>query len=166
MSSTRSPLRDYTASHGAAAIGARLRRLSERIDREADSIYADMNVDFQQRWFGVVNQLKLRGTMSVGEIAETLRISHAAVSKTCTALTERKLIMSQTDATDSRRRGLSLTNAGKRLAERLAPLWAAVDEVGRELDKEAGAAIEVIARLEAALDRKSLVSRVRHHLEK
>ena len=44
--------RDFPSRSGGAAIGARLRRLSDRIDREADGLYAAFGIDFEQRWFG------------------------------------------------------------------------------------------------------------------
>jgi hypothetical protein len=46
--------RDYPSRFGGAAIGARLRRLSDRIDREADGLYSALGIDFEQRWFGVM----------------------------------------------------------------------------------------------------------------
>ena len=156
--------RDYPASQGGAAIGARLRRLSERIDRGADRLYAELNIDFQQRWFGTLNQLVLHGSLSVSEIADALGVTHAAVSQTRAALAERGLIEAQTDPNDARRRTLALSASGKKLVKRLAPVWAALNDVGRELDREAGRAVETLEKLEAALDRKGLAERVRDKL--
>ena len=68
-------MQDYPSHHRGAAIGARLRRLSERIDREANAIYAEMDIEFEQRWFGVLNQLALSGPMSVGELAAVLGVA-------------------------------------------------------------------------------------------
>jgi len=70
-----------TNQAGAAAIGARLRRLSERIDRDAGRLYAEAGIDFEQRWFGVINLLALLGPRTVGELASFLGVSHASVSQ-------------------------------------------------------------------------------------
>ncbi|RYG81768.1 MAG: MarR family transcriptional regulator, partial [Alphaproteobacteria bacterium] len=45
---------DYSRSFGGAALGARLRRASERIDRDGTRVYATRDVRFEQRWYGVL----------------------------------------------------------------------------------------------------------------
>ena len=52
---------DYSRDKGGQALGARLRRLSERIDSDGTRIYAVRGVVFEQRWFGVLNQMILQG---------------------------------------------------------------------------------------------------------
>lgn len=155
---------DYSKAQGGAAIGARLRRLSDRIDREADQLYAAFGVDFEQRWFGVVNQLARNGAMSVGELAAALGVSHAAVSQTRAALVQRKLLTTEDHATDGRQRVLTLSTKGQRLVEQLTPLWRALNSAAEELDREAGRPVEALGRLEAALDKTSLTARVRAKL--
>lgn len=158
----RSP--DYISTQAGSALGARLRRLSDRIDREADSLYQALELDFEQRWFGVVNQLLLREAMTVGEIAEALGVTHAAVSQVRSALTERGLIVSDVDPKDSRKKTLRLSASGKRLATKLAPTWTALNAVARELDTEAGQVTRALERLENALDQRTLIARVRAKL--
>ncbi len=166
MSTTAPPptVRDYPRTQGGAAIGARLRRLSERIDREADQVYRDLGVEFEQRWFGLLNALAMAGPLSVGEIAEALGITHAAVSQTRASLQARGLVAAAADPTDARRRALSLTPDGQALVDRLRPTWDALNDVARELNREAGDAVETLERLEAALNRQGLVARLRARL--
>lgn len=158
--------RDYPQSQGGAAIGARLRRLSDRIDREADRLYADFDIAFEQRWFGVVNQLSLNGEMTVGGLAAALGISHAAVSQIRSALIERGFVATDDHPTDARRRVLALSTKGRKLVEKLTPLWRALNQAADDLDREAGRPVEALSRLEAALDKKSLAERVRAKVEK
>ena len=155
---------DYVRSQAGAALGARLRRLSDRIDREADALYQALNVDFEQRWFGFVNQLMLHKTRTVGEIAEALGVTHVAVSQVRSALAERGLIVAEVDSADSRRRVLKLSAAGKRLALKLASTWAALNDAARELDAEANCVVSALEQLEDALDRRSLTNRVQSRL--
>jgi DNA-binding MarR family transcriptional regulator len=157
--------RDYPSRSGGAALGARLRRLSDRIDREADGIYETFSIDFEQRWFGIMNQLSLHKTMSVSELAAALGVSHVAVSQTRSALVARGLIIATDDPHDARRRTLTLSESGRKLVKKLGPLWAALNEAAREIDREAGLLTEGLERLEAALDKKSLVARVQSKLE-
>lgn len=161
MSTKRHISGDYVSGQAGSALGARLRRLSDRIDREADCLYQALELDFEQRWFGVVNQLVLHEARTVGEIADALGVTHVAVSQVRSALAERRLILAEVDPEDSRKRTLRLSAAGKRLAGKLAPIWNALNAAARDLDAEAGKITLGLERLEQALDHQSLVERVR-----
>src|SRR5437868_4221001 len=118
---------DYSRAAGGAALGARLRRLSERLDRDATRIYARQGIRFEQRWFGVLNQLVIHGSMSIGELAQALNITHVSVSQTSRSLATAGIVSSVTAPADARRRSLRLTAKGAALVARLAPLWSAFD---------------------------------------
>lgn len=151
---------DYSRSAGGAAIGARLRRLSERIDRDSTRIYTALGIRFEQRWYGVLNQLVLNGPMAVGEIAAALRITHVSVSQSSRSLEGAGLVRSTTDVADARRRRLVLTAKGRALAADLAPLWQAFHEAAAELNADAGNVVRLLDRLDDALDARSLFERV------
>jgi MarR family transcriptional regulator, organic hydroperoxide resistance regulator len=158
QSDSRAP--DYSAGLGGAAIGARLRRLSDRIDRDAARVYAALGVRFEQRWMGVLSLLAERGAMAVGDLAERLRISHPSVSQTRRSLIEAGIIAEQSDPRDGRRRTLHLTPEGAALVARLRPVWSALEQAGEVLNREAGNAVLGLDKLEAALDDQSLERRV------
>lgn len=149
-----------TARSGASAIGARLRRLSERIDRDAGRLYDDMGFVFEQRWFSVVNLLT-SGPRSVGELAAALHVSHASISQIRTGLAEAGLIAWEVDAKNARLRRIHLTPAGEERARRLAPLWEALAAAAIDLNAESGDALAALDRLEAAVSRQSLYDRVK-----
>ncbi|SEM51704.1 MarR family protein [Stigmatella aurantiaca] len=151
---------DEVGAKAGAALGARLRRLSERLDTDAARVYAAQGVEFEQRWFGVLNQLALKGPMSVGALAEALGITHVSVSQTRVSLERAGLIWQEPDASDARRRLLSLSTSGKAFAARLAPLWAAFEQASLALDTEAGGLSAALDRLEVALARRSLFDRI------
>lgn len=155
---------DYPQTQGAAAIGGRLRRLSERIDRDATRIYAEAGQEFEQRWFGVLNQLVLQGPLSVGSAAATLGITHVSISQTRSSLEAAGLIERRPDPNDGRSSKMVLTRKGQQLAKRLAPVWEALNAVAVELDTEAGNVVAALDRLDAALDRKSLYERAKEKL--
>jgi len=155
---------DYTRRQRAAALGGRLRRLSERIDREAMEVYSGLGLAFEQRWFGLVNLLDRYGPLSVGELAEALGITHASVSQSRASLARAGHVRARPDAEDARSRRLELTASGRRLAARLRPVWDAMERVARALDAEAGGVVRVLERLEQALAEQSLGERVRVQL--
>lgn len=162
---SRTPGRDFVADQGGAALGARLRRLSAAIDADAARIYAAHGVRFEQRWFGVINQLALFGPSGVRDLAAVLGISHASVSETRQSLEKAGLVTSADDPADARRRLLTLSPSGVALVARLRPLWDAFDDAARALDAEAGGVAAALARLEQALADRPLSERVRSRLE-
>jgi DNA-binding MarR family transcriptional regulator len=159
------PSGDYIQRSGAAALGARLRRLSERIDRDAGRLYAELDERFEQRWFGVLNQLERNGPRSVGELAAALGVTHVSVSQVRQALVAEGLVAEDRDPRDGRSRVLRLTDDGQALARRLAPAWSALSAAAIALNAEAGDALAALDRLEAALDRASILDRARRALE-
>lgn len=154
----------YTTRQGGGAIGGRLRRLSERIDRDAGRLYAESGTVFEQRWFGVLELLDRYGPMSVGELAAPLGITHASVSETRKSLLKAGLIVATPDPEDARSRKLALSDDGRALMARMAPLIEALVAVAFELDEEAGAVVAALDRLDRALERASLYDRVRARL--
>ncbi|HEY3783672.1 MAG TPA: MarR family transcriptional regulator [Steroidobacteraceae bacterium] len=151
---------DQTRKYGPAAIGARLRRLSESLDEDAGRIYAELGIEFQQRWVGVLEQLARGGPQSVGELAESLGIRHSSISQTRRSLEEAGLLASKADPADGRSRRLCLSAAGARLVRRLEPLWEVLNATSVELDAESHV-VDCLNRLDAALTRLSLYERVR-----
>lgn len=164
--SSRNRNDDYPRSQGGAAIGARLRRLSDRIDREAERVYDDVGIAFEQRWFGLMNALTMHGPLSVGEIAEHLGVTHVAVSQTRAKLVQRGFVRMEDDPEDARRRVLALTQSGRGMVKRMQPVWDALNAAALDINREAGDAVRALERLEAALERQSLAARVRAHLER
>ncbi|MCE3290632.1 MAG: transcriptional regulator [Caulobacter sp.] len=156
---------DYSRSKGGEALGARLRRLSEKIDYDGTRIYAAEGVAFEQRWYGVINQLTLNGAMSIGDLAAALRITHVSVSQTSRSLEKAGVVTSAPDPADARRRRLRLTAEGEALAARLAPLWQAFNRAAEALNAEAGGAVEVLDRLDDALARRSMFERIQDALK-
>lgn len=148
------------ARSGASAIGARLRRLSERIDRDAGRLYDDMGLVFEQRWFSVVNLLMMSGPLSVGELAAALHVSHASVSQIRAGLAGAGLITWDVDAANARLRRIRLTPAGQERVKTLTPLWEALAAAAIELNAESGDALAALDRLETAVSRQSLYDRV------
>jgi MarR family transcriptional regulator, organic hydroperoxide resistance regulator len=156
---------DVPTRAGGAALGARLRRLSDRIDREAGAVYRAHGFAFEQRWFGVVHQLHVAGPTGVAELAQRLGVTHVAISQTRKALESAGLIETLSDPDDARRSMLALSDKGRRAAKKLVPTWTALSAAAAELNAEAGDVIQALERLEQALAKRSLGDRVMARLE-
>jgi DNA-binding MarR family transcriptional regulator len=144
---------------GAAAVGGRLRRLSERIDEDCARIYAEHGIDFEQRWLTVMYVLALEGPQSVGRLAAMIGISHASISESRKSLQKAGLVLAETDTKDARTVHLRLSAKGKRLFERVRPVMEVLMRVSVEANEEAGRPLEALDRMEAALNRQSLYDR-------
>ncbi len=115
---------------------------------------------FEQRWYGLLNQLVLNGPMSIGDIARSLRITHVSVSQASRSLEAAGIIISAPSTEDARRRELRLTPKGDDLVARLAPLWLAFNSVAEALNAEAGDVVRLLDQLDDALARRSFFDRV------
>ena len=146
------------------AMGKQLRRLSDQIDQDAKRFYKTAGVHFEQRWFGVLNELVVNGPMTVKELAEALRITHASVSETRRSLEAANIIVAKADKSDGRQRILHLTAKGKRLVETMSPLWQALQAASVNLNEETRNVVAALNRLDAALARKSLYDRAMENL--
>ncbi|WP_442681006.1 MarR family winged helix-turn-helix transcriptional regulator [Sphingomonas sp. ASY06-1R] len=151
---------DYSRTFGGEALGARLRRLSERIDRDGTRIYAEHGIRFEQRWYGVLRQLVANGPMSVGQIAAALHISHASVSEARRSLEKAGIVDNTPSPEDGRRRMLTLTAEGRTLWDSLSPLWDDFNTVAKELNDEAQDVVRLLDRLDDALARRSMYDRI------
>lgn len=145
---------------GGQALAARLRRLSERLDRDGTRVYAAYEVAFEQRWYGILRQLMVRGPMSVGEVASALKISHASVSEARRSMEKAGIVAAESAPGDRRKRTLHLTEEGQALVARLGPLWAAFNKVAAELNAEAGDVVALLDRLDDALEQRSMYERI------
>jgi MarR family transcriptional regulator, organic hydroperoxide resistance regulator len=150
---------DVIRSLGAAAIGGRLRRLSERIDEDCARIYAESGIEFEQRWLGVIYVLAQSGPQSVGALAAKLGISHASISQSRKSLQKAGLILAEVAKTDARSVRVRLSSAGRRLYSQVVPILEILKRISVEANEEAGQPLAAIERMEQAMNRMSLYDR-------
>ena len=153
-------MHDYSKEARCTVLGARLRRLSDQIERDCGKVYALNGVAFEQRWFGVLKQLQLHGPLSVGNLATLLGITHVSVIQTCQSMKKAGLITSTSAPHDARVRNIRLTKKARALIEELGPLWTKMNEAGERLNQEAGDVIALLDRLDEALTQRSLLDRI------
>ena len=155
---------DFIRSHGNAGVGARMRRLSDRIDREAAAVYAHEGLHFEQRWMGILMLLDMRKQITVGELAQSLGITQPSVSQSLRSLQAQNMISEKPDPKDGRRRIQRLTRTGLVFVAKVQPIWAALMEAARDLDREGIDLLTPLDQVERSLDRKSLSERALGYL--
>jgi GNAT superfamily N-acetyltransferase/DNA-binding MarR family transcriptional regulator len=153
---------DIVEELGPLALASRLKRLHERLARDAAQVYTDLGFRFQPRWFLPVYCLHRHGPASVTELAASLGLSHPAINQAAAELAEAGWLTGARHRTDDRKRMLKLTRQGKTLALRLEPVWEEIRRATVGLFLEAGAdPLAQLAAVEHALNRLSIYDRVR-----
>lgn len=159
-------MNDQVASPDLLDVAGRLRRLSERLQRDADGIYRDLGLPFEARWFRLFRELDRGGPLAVTDLAGRLGVTHPAVSQLAAELLARGLLRRLRDPGDGRRRLLALSPRGRRLRASLEPAWGEIGRASDGLLAEAGGSLLAgIGALERLLDRRDLRQRVRARLK-
>jgi len=107
---------------GVLTLGSRLKRLSDDLFSEVQSIYLQCDIPISSTYFPILRLLQHVGGLSVVEIAERLRLSHPAVSKQVTKMTKECLLEKTLDAQDQRRSLLKLSEHGIQAMHRVEPI--------------------------------------------
>ncbi|WP_236704902.1 MarR family winged helix-turn-helix transcriptional regulator [Hymenobacter sp. AT01-02] len=147
---------------GSAALGSRLRRLSEQMTAQAADVYALYHVPCEPRWFPVFYLVATKPGLHVGEIAESIGQTHAAVSQVIKELAKHGLVDVQRGEADLRRSVVTLTTQGAALWPTLQQQAADVRQATEELLAETRHNLWLaIGEMEYALSRNSLTNRVK-----
>ncbi len=105
-------------------IGLLVAVVRRRIKQAVSTLVREHDLSPQQFWT-LVAIARHEGT-SLRDLAEVQRMDQPTACRVVTALTRRRLVHSGADPADRRRSRLVLTPSGRSLAERLAPVAAAV----------------------------------------
>ncbi|ETX11720.1 GCN5 family acetyltransferase [Marinomonas ushuaiensis DSM 15871] len=97
---------------GVLTLGSRLKRLSDYLFAEVQEIYLQCDVPISSTYFPILKLLQKMGSLSVMEIAESLHLSHPAVSKQTAKMLKEYLLDKNADEDDQRRSLLSLSEKG------------------------------------------------------
>lgn len=151
---------DFIRELGMLAMGSRLRRLNDRLNRDVARIYNELEIDFDPHWFPVLYYLNAKPPTAVMEIAAALHFTHPNIIHIARLMAKRGLVISKKDKTDDRKRLLTLTPKGKTLAKKLQPVWnniarsagALVDQAGYNL-------LDLIDEIESLLDKEEFYNR-------
>ena len=153
---------DFFEHLGFAALGSRLRRLSEQMTGEAGAVYALYRLPFEPRWFPVFYSIAEQPGQSVGELAKSIGQTHAAVSQVVKELVKHELVSAERGEADLRRSVITLSEKGAALWPALQAQTADVQQATEALLAETRHNLwRAMGEVEHALSRHSLVSRVK-----
>lgn len=146
---------------GSLALGSRLRRLSDYYLSEVKKVYKARNLDFDPTWFPLFTFLRNAGKSGIMEAAENLGITHPHVIQLARQLEKKGYIQSVASKTDARSRELMLTPKGRKVADKLDPVWKliknsiefSIPELGFDM-------VDILKKMETYYSKASLSERV------
>ena len=151
---------NFMESLGTLALGSQLKRVNEHLSGEVGRILRELGVDFEPRWLPLFALLTLKGDCSVVQAARQLGVSQPAISQFSKELFKVELIEIGRDPRDSRKRILSLSKSGRKLAELLRPIWLAlkksIEDVMNEQELDL---LHALNKFEKGLQQRGLMER-------
>jgi DNA-binding MarR family transcriptional regulator len=143
-----------------------LHQLLDAMDADIARLYTERGVTgVRPRFVGPLIRLGRRGGMTIRELAESLEVTHSAMSQTVSALQRDGLVTASSGA-DARTREVVLTDRARELLPLLEAEWRATEQVVAELDAEIPYALsQVVQDLQAALARRSFHDRIADRLD-
>ena len=140
--------------------------LIKQMDREIEELYVQRGVaGMRSRFVMPIIRLSHEGPLTVSQLAKSLGSTHSATSQTVTAMKRHGFITSA-PGTDARTQVVALTDYARELVPLLEAEWRATNAVTDELDDELGGTVTALSeRLGAALESRSMTTRLNDHLE-
>ena len=142
-----------------------LRLLQAAMDGEIARIYAEAQIGGLKPSF-VMELLRLhaRGPMTISELAESVQLTHSAVSQKVAAMRAAGWVRTTAGA-DARSKRVALTAKAGRIVGRLAAEWQATEAAIAEIEAEIPYPLSrVVTDIEEALQRKSFHDRIAEKL--
>jgi len=148
---------------GVLAIATRLMRLSEQFRKDGAQVYREYGIDFEPKWFPVIYVLYYKNQLGVVELAAEIGYTHPSTISLLKELEKQKLVKSQKDKTDQRKRIIRLTEQGRTLVSRMEPVWQVFREAFAELLDTKHNLMQAIIEVEQNFREKSLLQRALQH---
>jgi DNA-binding MarR family transcriptional regulator len=156
---------DLITELGELAIATRLKRLSERLTTDANKIYKELDLNFEAKWYLVLELLNRRKVLSIVDIADELKLTHPAIVQFADQMLKAKLITAHKDSKDGRKRLVTLSASGKKLLKQLAPVLGILKSENEQWLRQADAnLLTILGQLEKALDEKTLYQRMKSQM--
>jgi DNA-binding MarR family transcriptional regulator len=142
-----------------------VRLLLAAMDRDIAALYEERGIaDVRPRFAMPLIRLTRRGPMTIRQLADSLDVTHSAMSQTISALRRQGLVRS-VPGSDARTREIALTKRAREIVPFLESEWRATEQALAELEDEIPYPLtRVIDDVEAALARRSFHDRIVAHL--
>ena len=142
-------------------LGSRLKRLAEQLQSDVTVVAQRAGISIQPGQYPLLATLDQYGPQTIGQLAQAMRMSQPAISKSADRLVEDGLIEISRSEADRRQKLVSLSAEGRRTLElSKREVWPLVEAAVRQMtDDLSGPLLEQIAQIEARLATRPLSSR-------
>ncbi len=139
--------------------------LLRSMDAEIGQIYAEARIEgLKPSWVMELIRLHARGPMTITELAQSVQLTHSAISQKVAAMRSAGLVRTVAGA-DGRSKQVVLTAKASRIIGLLAAEWRATQAAVEEIEAELPYPLSrVVTDLEAVLARTSFHDRILRHL--
>ncbi|GAA1284949.1 helix-turn-helix domain-containing protein [Saccharothrix xinjiangensis] len=147
-------------------LGTRLRHLLDQLDGDIARIYTDLGLpDFRPRYTPIIQLVHTHGPRSIRWLADTIGITHSAVSQTVNQM-RRDGLVDLVPGEDARQRLVHLTDHAHTLKPTLDAEWQATNAATLRFDAELPHSLSdtIDAALRALAD-KPMRDRIHEHLD-
>ena len=124
----------------------RLKRITDGISRDILARYRESGFEVEPSLLPILLILKEKQPCSVQEIASSLGISHPATVQFIQKMENKNLVQSSPDEFDKRKKMIGLTNHGRNIIEKIAPIQKEIETAFQKLSDETN--IDLIATLD------------------
>lgn len=158
---------DYIRQLGEVAFGSRLKRISDRVNKEVSNLFKSQNLDIEPSWLPLLIYLEDNGNASVTEIASAMNFTHPAVIHLLNKMENRKLILVFGDKDDRRKRLVKLSDYGRKILDSSSSLLEEIRLSVVDLFNSGGCNyLNVMDSLERSLEEKNLLLRIEERIKK
>lgn len=147
------------------AVWAPLWALQAAMDADIARLYTDAHIEgLKPSFVKELIRLHLHGPMTITELAESVQLTHSAVSQKVAAMRTAGWVRTAAGA-DARSKKVALTAKARRIVARLAAEWRATEAAVAEIEAELPYPMTKVVRdIEEALRRKSFHDRIAEKL--
>lgn len=150
---------------GVLTLGSRLKRLSDHLFAQVQDLYSQCDIPITSTYFPVLRLLQKVGELSVVEMADSLHLSHPAVSKQTTKMLKEGLLEKTVDERDQRRSSLRLSSKGIEAMAQVEPVLKEMKVVVEKMtDFSSDNFMEGLALLEKQAFNGNLTSKIMDRL--
>ncbi|GAB3475573.1 bifunctional helix-turn-helix transcriptional regulator/GNAT family N-acetyltransferase [Marinomonas epiphytica] len=151
---------------GVLSLGSRLKRISDTLFSEVQSLYERCELPISSTYFPILRLLQAEGAMTVVAIADHLGLSHPAVSKQTNKMIHEGLLLKEPHDTDQRKFLLRLSSSAIAAMRSAEPILQAMEQVlRRTLHFSSEHFMEALEMLEHEFLKAGLASKVLDRLE-
>ncbi len=146
---------------GCLSLGSRCKRLSDRMYKDVACIYQELDIALHPSFFPLFNLLHQQGPLSVTQAADSLNVSHPAISKIANKMQAEKLLYKTADPSDERRYFLALDDKALLLLPKIEPVLNAMRTyLDSIIDNQQFPILQALDEFERAYQEKGLINPV------